>query len=66
MSMLGPLSVYAVATAQIGGSTLYTIKWTGLEPNEEGWSPRSVTAGQAAFPDAIRCPGADGFEAACN
>ncbi len=26
-----------------GGSTLYTIKWTGLEPNEAGWSPPSDT-----------------------
>ena len=32
-----------VGTAQTGGSTLYTIKWTGLEPKEDGWSPPSDT-----------------------
>jgi hypothetical protein len=33
--------VCAVATAQTGGSTLYTIKRTGLQPTEAGWSPPS-------------------------
>jgi hypothetical protein len=45
MSELRPLSVYAVEVAQTGGSTLYTIKWTGLEPIEGGWSPPSDTTG---------------------
>ena len=26
-----------------GGSALYTIRWSGLEPNEAGWSPPSDT-----------------------
>ncbi len=29
--------------AQTGGSALYTIKWTGLEPNDDGSSPPSDT-----------------------
>ena len=33
------LLVYARDTTERGGSALYTIKWPGLEPNEEGWSP---------------------------
>jgi hypothetical protein len=28
---------------------LYTIKWTGLQPTEAGWSPPSDTAGQGLF-----------------
>jgi hypothetical protein len=39
MPVLGSLAVYAVATAQLGGSALFTIKWTGSEPTEAGWSP---------------------------
>ena len=33
--------------ARAGGSTLYTIKWTGLEPNEDGWSLPSDTRSEA-------------------
>jgi hypothetical protein len=37
------LTAYSVETTEIGGSTLYTIKWTGLQPTEAGWSPPSDT-----------------------
>jgi hypothetical protein len=43
MSELRRLSVYAVGTTQRGGSTLFTNKWTGLQPTEAGWSPPSDT-----------------------
>ena len=43
MSDLRTLSVYAVSKAKTGGSTLFTIKWTGFEPTEAGWSPPSDT-----------------------
>ena len=45
-------SSLAVA-AQLGGSTLYTIKWAGLEPNEAGWSPPSDTEHMFASPKAL-------------
>src|ERR1039458_10524680 len=38
-----PLTVYAVCKAKTGGPTLFTIKWTGFEPTEAGWSPPSDT-----------------------
>jgi hypothetical protein len=43
MPELRSWKIYSVKTTEIGGSTLYTMKWTGLEPTEAGWSPPSDT-----------------------
>jgi MFS family permease len=54
--IVGSWSVYDVGTAQTGGSTLYTIKWTGLEPTEAGWRPPSdigVSLGKMADPQGL-------------
>jgi hypothetical protein len=52
-------SSLAVATPP-GGSTLYTIRWTGLEPNEAGWSSPSDTN---LYPARFRLDGDTAFGA---
>ena len=41
--------VYSVETIEVGGSTLYTIKWTGLQPTDAGWSPPPKRSNSDSF-----------------